>query len=300
MSELQKNQKHKSVLVNEVLTYLQPLPGKVYIDVTFGAGGHSKALLSREPRCTVIGIDWDDTVLKQHAEELKQEFPERFSYVWGNFGSLALLCKKHKIGPVAGILADFGTSQMQITGKEGFSVYRDTPLDMRMSKAHHRVTADQLINTADERTLKDIFFRLGEERHSAKIVRAILEQRVIKPIKTTLQLAHLIEQVVPRKPGRKIHPATQVFQALRMHVNGELDHIHSFLLAAPQLLIPGGRLVCISFHSLEDRIVKESFRDADRAKSMILLTKKVVVASEKERAENPSSRSAKLRAAQKI
>jgi 16S rRNA (cytosine1402-N4)-methyltransferase len=287
---------HKSVLVDEVLTYLDLQPHKVYLDVTFGGGGHTRAILEREPSCKVIAMDWDASAIDTFGSPLQEEFGDRITFVWSNFGDAYRKLKKLGITTVDGVLADFGTSQVQIFEKEGFSFSVDTPLDMRMSAAHYKVTAALVINKASEEKLREIFFQLGEERNAKRIAQAILEERKKRRIKTTLQLAQLIERVVPRTKHTKTHPATKVFQALRMYVNHELDNLHSFLTTIERVIRPGGHLVCISFHSLEDRMVKDAFRQGEIDGVWKQLTKKVVVASDEELAQNPSSRSAKLRA----
>ncbi len=293
---------HKPVLMNEVLHYLDPQPHKVYLDVTFGSGGHTRAILEREPLCKVIAIDWDEVTLERFGTPLLEAFPDRLQLLWGNFSLLYKLLKKAGIQRVDGILADFGTSQVQIAERPGLSVYKDVPLDMRMSPPHQRYTAADICNNADERTLSDIFFTYGEERWSKPIARAIVQDRLKKPFKTTGDLVALIERVVPKDPKRKskIHRATRVFQALRIYVNNELDNIKSFLPAALRVLSPAGRLVCISFHSLEDRMVKQFFKEQEQLGVVRLLTSKVVRPTEEEVALNPSSRSSRLRAAEKL
>ena len=288
---------HKSVLVREVLEYLDPQPGKLYLDATFGAGGHTRAILEKEPNCSVIALDWDMQVIESHAKQMEEEFDGRLRVVWGNFSLLTKILKNEKINGLDGILADFGTSQMQITSKAGFSIYRDTPLDMRMSPSHQKITAAELIRTASLEKLCELFWQLGEEGRAKAIAQLILEERKKKPITTTAQLAAIVERAVPEKRGNRIHPATKVFQALRIYINKELENIHSFLIASSRALNVDGRLVCISFHSLEDRLVKQFFRDQELAHELTLLTPKVVVADPQEVQENPSSRSARLRAA---
>lgn len=291
---------HKSVLVNEVLTYLNPKPGELYIDATFGGGGHTQAILTHQPECSVIGIDWDFDAINYHQTHFNTLFGDRIKILWGNFALLYKLLKKEKISSVAGILADFGTSQFQIHNKPGFSFQHDTPLDMRMSPAHQRMTAAQLINTCAEKELVHILFDFGEELQAKKIARAIITTRTHKPIKTTGQLVAIIENIIPHKPFKHtygIHPATRTFQALRIAVNNELENIQTFLKAAGSFLKPGGRLVCISFHSLEDRLVKTFFREHQN--ELTIVTPKPIIASEEEKAENPSSRSAKLRVAER-
>jgi len=295
-----QNFPHKSVLVQEVLEYLDLKPNGVYLDVTFGAGGHTRAILESEPTSEVVAVDWDKESLETYGPPLQEEFPDRLKLVWGNFSLLYKLAKKEKFGPFDGILADFGTSQMQITQGAGFSVYRDTPLDMRMSPAHQKTTAAQILKDASEDELREIFWRYGQEKFTKQIARAIVEQRRKNKIQTTLQLAKLVEQVVPKSSRQKIHPATRIFQALRICVNKELDNITSFLSAAVHLLKPEGRLVCISFHSLEDGLVKEFFADRAALGDLKIVTPKVVVARKEELEQNLSARSAKLRAAQLV
>ncbi|HEX4068575.1 MAG TPA: 16S rRNA (cytosine(1402)-N(4))-methyltransferase RsmH [Candidatus Babeliales bacterium] len=290
---------HKTVMVDEVLQYLNPQPTKIYCDVTFGSGGHTKAILDKQPKCRVVALDWDATSIETYAPELEAQYQDRLQILWGNFAHLYRLFQKAKIGKVDGILADFGTSQMHIKERAGFSFSRDTELDMRMSPAHQQITAEQVINKSPEDKLCEIFWQLGQESHAKKIVAAIIEARQKKPIQTTRELAMLIEKVVPR--GRsKIHPATKVFQALRMYVNHELNNITGFLSGAMQVLNPDGLLLCISFHSLEDRIVKQFFKDKEAEGKLEIITKHVVVPTAEEIAKNPSSRSAKLRVARFI
>jgi 16S rRNA (cytosine1402-N4)-methyltransferase len=287
---------HKSVLTKEVIEQLSPKPNGVYVDATFGGGGHTQAILQTEPTCKVIAIDWDTSAIETNGPPLEKEFGNRLKIVWGNFAKLYFILKKEKIKAVDGILADFGTSQFQIHQKEGFSFQTDTPLDMRMSPAHQRITAEHIINTASERELTEIFFKYGEEKKSKKIARAIVEQRKIKPITTTRQLAQIVEKLAPKIPT-KIHPATKIFQALRIVVNKELENIEIFIKAAINALAPGGRIACISFHSLEDRIVKNTYKK--HLEAIDIITNKPIIASEEEIERNPSARSAKLRIAQK-
>lgn len=291
---------HKSVLVQEVLTYLNPQPNKTYLDVTFGSGGHTRALLTQEPKANVIALDWDQVSLDTYAPAFEQEFPGRVHFIWGNFSQLYKILKREKIGPLDGILADFGTSQMQINFREGFSFSKDTPLDMRMSPAYYPYTAAHIINATPEQELARIFWEYGQERHSRAIAHSIVQERGKKNITTTGQLVKAITRVVPFSKAGGIHPATRVFQALRIFVNHELDNIAAFLPAAAAALNKGGRLVCISFHSLEDRMVKEFFHEQQQLTQLQILTKKVVVGSLEEIAQNPSARSAKLRAAERM
>lgn len=295
--DLQPRVGHKAVLVTEVIDYLRPKAGGVYIDATFGAGGHTRAILRAEPTCRVIGCDWDKESLDEQSAAVLQEYPGRFEPLWGNFADLPRLLAKRGITKVAGILADFGTSQIQIEVRAGLSFSREAPLDMRMSTAHFKITASHIVNQASEEELAEIFFRYGEERFSRRIARLICQERRKKRIETTTDLARVVCMVIPYKHG-KIHPATRVFQALRIVVNHELDNIHALMMASEDLLAPEGRLVCISFHSLEDRIVKQFIRD--RKDIFKNLTQRVVSAQEAELSVNPSARSAKLRAAERI
>lgn len=289
---------HKPVLVDEVIQYLSPKPGGIYIDVTFGGGGHTRAILQAEPTAKVIAVDWDETALAMNAEPLEREFGSRFMKMWGNFAHLPELMKKNKIDPVDGILADFGTSQFQLKEQEGFSFASDSFLDMRMAPGFFKITAYDIVNRSSEKELETIFSDYGEEIFARRIARAIVEERRRKPIKTTAQLANIVVSVVPHKSGykkgRHIHPATKVFQALRIVVNEELENIHALLSHSLKVLKPGGRLVCISFHSLEDRIVKQFFKA--HKQEFDILTPKVIVPTEEECHRNPSARSSKLRA----
>lgn len=293
---------HKPVLVEEVLTYLNPKPGKTYLDVTFGTGGHTRAILESEPKCNVIAMDWDHVTLDKYGDLLQEEFGDRLRLVWGNFALLYKILRKEKIDKVDGILADFGTSQVQIAERPGLSLFEDAPLDMRMSPPHQTMTAENIISKSSEEKLREIFWQLGEEPHAREIARAIVSERGKSKsgIRTTLQLAAIIEKVVPRQRRSRIHPATRIFQALRIYVNHELTNIEAFLPVALDNLNPKGRLVCISFHSLEDRIVKTIFKEKEAEGVAQILTPKVVIATKEEISANPSSRSAKLRAAERI
>lgn len=289
---------HIPVLVTEVLDVCNPAPNSVFLDVTFGGGGHSQALLDKYPTLKIIGFDWDEEAIEQ-GQVLVDKYEGRLELIWGSFAHLYKLLKKHKISQVDGVFADFGTSQNQIKMGEGFSIYNDTPLDMRMSHSHFKATAAQVVNYGKAEELRQIFWDYGEERHAKAIVQAIIAARQKKLFKTTADLANVVEQVVRRMPGSKIHPATKVFQALRIFVNKEIENITAFLPAAFEVLKPGGKLICISFHSLEDRPVKYFFQDRVREGTADLLFKGSITASEEELAFNKASRSAKLRAIKK-
>jgi 16S rRNA (cytosine1402-N4)-methyltransferase len=289
---------HKTVLVHEVLHYLAPQPGGLYIDATFGGGGHTRAILQAEPKCKVIAFDWDKNALETNAPALEEEFGDRLTVLYGNFSSISTLLKKIAITTVDGILADFGTSQFQIAHLPGFSFKNDTSLDMRMSPGFYKITAYDIINHAPESELAHILYEYGEEYSSRKIAKTIVRHRKeYGHIKTTGQLVDVILSIIPRY-SRPVHPATKTFQALRIFVNDELNHIKSLLTQSVHLLNREGRIVCISFHSLEDRIVKHFFKEHKTV--LKTLTSSVIIASDQELQENPSARSAKLRAAQKV
>lgn len=286
---------HISVMTPEVIQYLALKPGGLYVDCTFGGGGHTRAILAADPTVQVIAFDIDTEAFEKNRDALELEFPGRIRFIWANFSTLKLALKKIGITQVDGILADFGTSQHQITHKAGFSFARDKRLDMRMSAAHGSITAAIIVNNATELELATIFWRYGEERFGRQIARAIIQAREKAPIITTVQLADIVKKVVSSKTA--VHPATRVFQALRIAVNHELDHIEGLLKQVASVLKPGGRVVCISFHSLEDRLVKQAFKE--QPVELEIITPKVVVPTDEELAKNPASRSAKLRAAQK-
>ncbi|MET3924744.1 16S rRNA (cytosine(1402)-N(4))-methyltransferase RsmH [Devosia sp. 2618] len=257
MPEISQNAgPHVPVLIDEVIAALSPLEGKRIVDGTFGAGGYSRKLL--EAGAIVIGIDRDPNV-KPFADALMAEFEGRFIFVPGTFSELDTLAVEH--GPIDGVVLDIGVSSMQLDQAErGFSFMRDGPLDMRMS-ADGESAAD-LVNTLDVEPLANLLYAFGEERKSRRIAQFIVAARDVAPIKTTLELAKIIEKAIGRKPG-DAHPATRSFQALRIAVNGEFDQLVEALFAAERLLAENGRLAVVTFHSLEDRIVKRFF-DPDK------------------------------------
>jgi 16S rRNA (cytosine1402-N4)-methyltransferase len=294
---------HKPVLVQELLDNLAIKPNGIYLDVTFGSGGHTKAILQADPTVKVIALDWDVQSLECYSPLLKEEFGDRITFIWGSFTHIYKLLKKKDSTLFDGIIADFGTSQMQIFERPGFSLYKDTLLDMRMSPSHHYFTAAHVLNSASVEKLTAIFSHLGGERHARKIAYAIVQDRSIKKFRKTKQLADLIERVIGfggHSKRQKIHPATRVFQALRIYVNNELDNISTFLKTVPALLKPTARIICISFHSLEDVLVKDFFKDESDKGILTIINKKVITGSEQEIAINPSARSAKMRVAEKI
>ena len=300
---------HVPVLLEESLEYLHVKPGGVFVDTTLGFAGHAMEIvrrLGREGR--LIAFDRDPEAMARAqarisamADELGQEMPA-IEYVNRPFSEIADVIAP---GTLDGLLADFGVSSMQLDeAQRGFSFRAEGPLDMRMDP-RGGLTAEQVVNQADEEDLANLIYEFGEERRSRRIARAIVRAR---PITTTAELARIVSAVAPpiKKSERgngsssQIHPATRTFQALRIRVNDELQEIQSLLKSAGSLLKPGGRLVMISFHSLEDRLVKDALREGAKAGQFELLTKKPVVAKEQEALRNPRSRSAKMRAAKKI
>jgi 16S rRNA (cytosine1402-N4)-methyltransferase len=290
---------HVPVLLAEVLEALAPLPGSHIVDGTFGAGGYSRALL--EAGASVTAIDRDPRV-RPFAEALGAQFPSRFNFVAGPFAELDQLAPP----PVDGVVLDIGVSSMQVDeAGRGFSFMRDGPLDMRM--AGEGETAADLVNGLDETDLANLLFAFGEERRSRRIAHSIVAARATRPIETTAELARLIEKAIGRKPG-DAHPATRSFQALRIAVNDEFGQLVEGLFASERLLMDGGRLAVVTFHSLEDRIVKRFF-DPDKGgpaqsrhlpqavsedRRWIDVTR-AVKAGEAELARNPRARSATLR-----
>jgi len=294
----EKKPDHISVMMDEVQKYLCLKKGGVYLDVTFGVGGHTKMLLDYDPTCRVIALDWDHDTLEKYGDPLKEIYGDRLQLIWGNFALLYKILKKEKVSKLDGILADFGTSQRQIRETPGISFSTDTYLDMRLSSAHQTITAADFLAQASEALLSKTFFELGGEQQSRAIARRIVNQREQKPITHTKQLVSLLEKVI-LPYSRKVHIATKVFQALRIYVNQELRNIHAFFPAALNALKSGGSLVCISFHSLEDSLVKDFYREQASLQKVEIVTSKVCLPTEEEITRNPSARSAKLRAAVK-
>jgi len=293
---------HVSVLLKEAIDFLAVQRGGTYIDATVGLGGHSYEIAKRLGAAGhLIGVDKDPAALElarerlQPSSELEGDWPQ----ITLLHGSFAKIGERFGSASADGLLADLGVSSLQLRDtKRGFSFQAEGALDMRMNP-QAELTAEQVVNRLDERTLADVIYEFGEERRSRRIARAIVRSR---PIRTTAHLAEVISAAARSMKGERIHPATRTFQAIRIFVNRELDDLKALLAedAAPRVLRPGGRLVVISFHSLEDRIVKDALRDGARRGIYRLLTKKPVTASEQEIASNPRARSAKLRAAERI
>lgn len=307
---------HKPVLLNECLKAFDGLSLNVFVDGTLGAGGHAESLLKRHPEIQLfIGIDQDESALRIASERLeKGMFKTTIKLKHGNFSNFQAILKSLNVEKVDGILVDLGVSSMQLDqANRGFSFMRSGPLDMRMDQSKLE-TASDIIHTWSESELAEIFFLYGEEKQSRRIARAIVNEREKKPFESTIELAGFIEKI-HRGQRKGIHPATQVFQALRIAVNEELHRLEAFLPQAVKALKPGGRLAVITFHSLEDRIVKHRFSYYASDKESTsgwrglfvpkiaegkLWNRKAISASDEEVNVNPRARSAKLRVFEKI
>jgi len=297
---------HVPVLLKEAIDFLAVRRGGTYIDCTVGLGGHSYEIAKRlGAPGRLIGFDKDPEALERARARLRvsglnPESPEDWpviELIHGSFASLADDPGPKIEGGVDGILADLGVSSLQFSDPaRGFSFQAEGPLDMRMNP-HSELTAEQVVNQFDERELADLIYEFGEERRSRRIARAIVRSR---PIRSTAQLAAAVSAAARPMKHERIHPATLTFQALRIFVNRELDDLRQLLEAAPRMLKPGGRLVIISFHSLEDRIVKDAMRAGARQGQYQLLTKKPVTPGDEEIASNPRARSAKLRGVERV
>lgn len=301
---------HIPVLLNEVVENIAPKDGGVYVDGTFGAGGYTRAVLDAAD-CTVYAIDRDPDAIRE-GQKLVDAYKGRLHLLHGTFGEMAELVRGEGVDFVDGIMLDIGVSSMQIDRAErGFSFQKDGALDMRMSQ--NGLSAADVLNTFGERDIADIIYKYGEERFSRRIAAAVVEQRKTAPFKTTLEFADLIRRTVPHK-REDIDPATRSFQALRIYVNDELGQLESGLSAAHDLLKAGGRMAVVSFHSLEDRIVKTFMQEKSgktanpsrympvvekQAATLKTITKKPILPTESETKFNPRARSARLRVAEK-
>jgi 16S rRNA (cytosine1402-N4)-methyltransferase len=284
------------VLWREAIEILNVQPDGFYIDATLGAGGHAEGILRRLESGKLLGIDRDPAALAAARERLKS-FGEKLIVMHGNFAEIDALHAASGFPPADGLLADLGMSSLQLEdASRGFSFNAPGPLDMRMDPTTGATAAD-LVNQMSERELADLIFNLGEERHSRRIARGIVKGR---PYRLTTELAQVVTRAIPSRAAlRHIHPATRTFQALRLAVNRELECLESLLAQALGVVKPGGRVVILSFHSLEDRMVKRAFQAWQRQGWARILTRKVVRPSEEEVRANPRSRSAKLRAAER-
>lgn len=313
LSKVEKNKSnlpHRSVLLNEVVEYLSIKDGGRYLDCTFGAGGYTRAILSNS-NCYVTALDQDPTVIN-FANDVSSDYGDRFNFIQTNFSEATLKLKGQKFD---GIVLDLGISSMQVDqAARGFSFMQDGPLDMRMSASG--MSAAEFVETASEQEIADIIYKYGEEVQSRAIAKNIVSYRATNPIDTTLKLAEIIRQSKHYR-SEKIDPATKTFQAIRIYVNDELGALERFLAHAEDLLVPGGRIIVVSFHSLEDSIVKNFFKKCSvkkiakskyskkednlpQGKWLGIITKKPVVPTREEVQENARSRSAKLRVAEKI
>ncbi|MBI2055084.1 MAG: 16S rRNA (cytosine(1402)-N(4))-methyltransferase RsmH [Candidatus Sungbacteria bacterium] len=287
---------HTPVLLQEVLHYLNPEANEDVIDATVNGGGHAEVLLERiAPKGRLLGIDRDPSILAGTKERLKK-FGDRMMVARGNFANIAILAKENGVLHPSSILFDLGTSSYHLASDRGFSFQRDEPLDMRYNPEDEELTAEAIINHAPLSELERIFKTYGEERKARRVAEAVVKERRHRAIKTTKELAALIEKILPR--GR-IHPATRIFQALRIAVNDELGNAEKGILEAIKTLKPGGKLAVISFHSGEDRVVKQIFKESQKKSEGEILTPKPITATRSEITENPRSRSAKLRAFKK-
>lgn len=287
---------HVPVLLNEAVDLLSVREGGTYIDATLGGGGHAEAILSRAKDSRLLGIDRDAEALVIAAERLRP-FGHRVRLMQGNMENISALHRESGLPAADGVLADLGVSSFQLDEPErGFSFDRAGPLDMRMDRTQ-RVTAAVIVNETQEQDLADLIFELGEERHSRRIARAIVKAR---PIRTTAELAQAVRGAIPSRTGlRHLDPATRTFMALRIAVNDELKSLDRFLAGVLSVLAPAGRVVIISFHSLEDRRVKRAFARWKGEGRARLVTPKAVRPAGEEVESNPRSRSAKLRGAEK-
>lgn len=289
---------HQPVLLDEVIASLAPADGGIYVDGNLGLGGHAERILEQSaPGGRLIGFDWDAEAMARAQQRLAR-FGDRIRYVHRNFTALEETLMEQGVRHIDGLLLDLGLSSLQLDlSGRGFSFRGEEPLDMRMDK-RRGLTAADLLNTRSQQELADIFYYYGEERQARPIAEAVVEARRRQPLCTTAQLVEVVERAVPRRfHPKKIHVATKVFQALRIAVNQELENLQTVLAAGPKWLAVGGRFCVISFHSLEDRLVKRAFQENPLLR---VITSKPVVPGEAECSRNPRARSAKLRVAVRV
>jgi 16S rRNA (cytosine1402-N4)-methyltransferase len=298
---------HTPVLLNEVIRTINPQSGKLYFDATFGWGGYTKKLLD-SCACEVIAIDQDPKV-KSRAKEFKREYGTRFNFIESKFSEICSVLKKLNTKKVDGFMFDIGVSSMQLDNPQrGFSFNKEGPLDMRMGTSE--LTAEEFINSVSEDELADIIYNYGDERKSRRIAKLIVEHRKINPIKTTLHLADIVLKANPKKNNHKKHPATKTFQAIRIYLNDELNELFTGLTNAEQALSEDGKICVVTFHSLEDKIVKNYFYkssgmdyssyknlpvETNDSEASLIPGKKVIKPSKEEIETNIRARSAKLR-----
>lgn len=290
---------HISVLLNEVLGLLDPKPGEFFIDGTTDGGGHAAAVIERVgPTGMFLGLDWDAGMVDRLRERFRNT-KGKILLEHSNYAEVRKVMDRHKSPQADGLLLDLGFSSTQLEDARGMSFQKDEPLDMRYDTTADVPTAADVVNGLPEKELADMIYQYGEERMSRRIAKHIVEQRRKKKIQTTKDLADMVAGAVGKgyEKGR-IHPATRVFQALRIYVNRELKNLETILADCGRIVKPGGRIAIISFHSLEDRIVKTRFKEMEKEGKGKILTKKPITATEEEIRQNPRSRSAKLRAFQ--
>lgn len=303
---------HIPVMLEEVLSYLSPVGTEIYVDGTYGAGGYTQAFLEKAPQCQVIAFDRDEEAIER-GRQMAEKYPGRLHLHHARFSQILEKLAGQKVN---GLVLDLGVSSPQLDQAErGFSFQKEGPLDMRMGL--NEQSAADVVNTYEEEDLASLFYQYGEERFSRRIARFLVQQREKEPFTRTLQLASAVERAIPvRRHEQKIHPATRVFQALRIYVNQELKEIETVLEASQEALLPGGRLVVVSFHSLEDRLVKLFLKEVSgqghsvsrhrpellskKSVTFDILTKRAVGACEEEARQNPRARSAKLRAGRRV
>ena len=290
---------HEPVMVAEAVSLLEPARGGLFVDCTVGLGGHTRALLEAGAS-RVLGLDRDPEALRLAAASLAA-FGDRVELVHSDYRALDRVLDARGIDRIGGALADLGVSSMQFDAEgRGFSFRRDEPLDMRMDQSQGPTAADLLVDV-DEEELANVIFQYGEERFSRRIARGLVHARALAPVTTTGQLAQIVRRAVPRKGYQRIDPATRTFQALRIWVNRELEGLDLFLTGTAGRLLAGARLAVITFHSLEDRIVKHVFRALAAGEAALrVLTRKPLVPGDAEVARNPRARSAKLRAIERL
>ena len=298
---------HVPVLLKEMLEMLSPQDGKTYVDATFGAGGYTKAILNSAD-CKVYAIDQDEYT-EIFYKKLINDFPGKIHFCVDRFSNIKKVLHNAQLERVDGIVFDIGVSSMQLENADrGFSFSKNGPLDMRMGTSLNHINASIFVNTASEKEIADVIYQYGGEKYSRRIASAIVDNRKKKPIKTTSELASIVRSVVSRSKNHSIDPATRTFQAIRIWVNKELEELEHGIICASDLLNPGGKIIIVSFHSLEDRIVKVIFKllcdgNINVLKSdskFQLINKKVIKPTFEEISSNPRARSAKLRAILKM
>lgn len=290
---------HTPVLLKEILEIFDPEPGQTYIDATINGGGHGRAILEKlGPKGRMVGIDWDCGLI----EKLKQSRINNLTLTCDNYAHIKSIARKHNLGEISGIIFDLGFSSHHLEeSRRGFSFLRDEPLDMRYNIYSNELTAEKIINSWPREAIEDILSRYGEERFARRITDVIIRERSGKKISTTGELIKVILRSVPGQYLKsRIHPATKTFQALRIAVNNELENLEKALRDSTEILAKNGKIAVISFHSLEDRIVKKFFGEKEKGKVLSTLTPKPISPTPEEILGNRRARSAKLRAAEKI